>query len=163
MVYQFRIILDAEDDVIRDIAIKSNSTFEDFHHSIIKSFGFNGSEIATFYVSDDNWNQGETISLLEMNTNDLIMSNIKLEEIFNKNNKMLYVYDFLKLWTFFIELNKKIEVDDKNNKPRLIFSHGVLPENPPEKKFIRDKTKNLDFDNDLFDDSNIDSVDENYY
>ena len=102
MVYQFRIILDADDDVIRDIAIKSNSTFEDFHHSIIKSFGFNGSEIATFYVSDDNWNQGETISLLEMNTNDLIMSNIKLEEIFNTNNKMLYVYDFLKLWTFFI-------------------------------------------------------------
>ena len=163
MVYQFRIILDAEDDVIRDIAIKSNSTFEDFHHSIIKSFGFNGSEIATFYVSDDNWNQGETISLLEMNTNDLIMSNIKLEEIFNTNNKMLYVYDFLKLWTFFIELNKKIEVDDKNNKPRLIFSHGVLPENPPEKKFIRDKTKNLDFENDLFDDQNIDSFDENYY
>ena len=163
MVYQFRIILDAEDDVIRDIAIKSNSTFEDFHHSIIKSFGFNGSEIATFYVSDDNWNQGEAISLLEMNTNDLIMSNIKLEEIFNKNNKMLYVYDFLKLWTFFIELIKKIEVDDKNNKPRLIFSHGVLPENPPEKKFIRDKTKNLDFENDLFDDSNIDSFDENYY
>ena len=163
MVYQFRIILDAEDDVIRDIAIKSNSTFEDFHHSIIKSFGFNGSEIATFYVSDDNWNQGETISLIEMNTNDLIMSKIKLEEIFNKNNKMLYVYDFLKLWTFFIELNKKIEVDDKNNKPRLIFSHGVLPENPPEKKFIRDKTKNLDFENDLFDDSNIDSFDENYY
>ena len=163
MVYQFRIILDAEDDVIRDIAIKSNSTFEDFHHSIIKSFGFNGSEIATFYVSDDNWNQGENISLIEMNTNDLIMSNIKLEEIFNKNNKMLYVYDFLKLWTFFIELNKKIEVDDKNNKPRLIFSHGVLPENPPEKKFIRDKTKNLDFENDLSDDSNIDSFDENYY
>ena len=163
MVYQFRIILDAEEDVIRDIAIKSNSTFEDFHHSIIKSFGFNGSEIATFYVSDDNWNQGETISLIEMNTNDLIMSKIKLEEIFNKNNKMLYVYDFLKLWTFFIELNKKIEVDDKNNKPRLIFSHGVLPENPPEKKFIRDKTKNLDFENDLFDDSNIDSFDENYY
>ena len=163
MVYQFRIILDAEDDVIRDIAIKSNSTFEDFHHSIIKSFGFNGSEIATFYVSDDNWNQGETISLIEMNTNDLIMSNIKLEEIFNKNNKMLYVYDFLKLWTFFIELNKKIEVDDKNNKPRLIFSHGVLPENPPEKKFIRDKTKNLDFENDLFDDQNIDNFDENYY
>ena len=163
MVYQFRIILDAEDDVIRDIAIKSNSTFEDFHHSIIKSFGFNGSEIATFYVSDDNWNQGETISLLEMNTNDLIMSNIKLEEIFNKNNKMLYVYDFLKLWTFFIELNKKIEVDDKNNKPRLIFSHGVLPENPPEKKFIRDKTKNLDFENELFDDQNIDNFDENYY
>ena len=163
MVYQFRIILDAEDDVIRDIAIKSNSTFEDFHHSIIKSFGFNGSEIATFYVSDDNWNQGETISLLEMNTNDLIMSNIKLEEIFNKNNKMLYVYDFLKLWTFFIELNKKIEIDDKNNKPKLIFSHGVLPENPPEKKFICDKTKNLDFENDLFDDQNIDSFDENYY
>ena len=163
MVYQFRIILDAEDDVIRDIAIKSNSTFEDFHHSIIKSFGFNGSEIATFYLSDDNWNQGETISLIEMNTNDLIMSNIKLEEIFNKNNKMLYVYDFLKLWTFFIELNKKIEVDDKNNKPRLIFSHGVLPENPPEKKFIRDKTKNLDFENDLSDDSNIDSFDVNYY
>ena len=98
-----------------------------------------------------------------MNTNDLIMSNIKLEEIFNKNNKMLYVYDFLKLWTFFIELNKKIEIDDKNNNPKLIFSHGELPENPPEKKFIRDKTKNLDFENDLFDDSNIDSFDENYY
>ena len=109
MVYQFRIILDAEDDVIRDIAIKSNSTFEDFHHSIIKSFGFNGSEIATFYVSDDNWNQGETISLLEMNTNDLIMSNIKLEEIFNKNNKMSinnmlkkYLKDVLESYNHFL-------------------------------------------------------------
>ena len=63
MIYRFRIILDndTEDDIFRDIEITKNSTLEDFHKSIFNSFGFNNNEIASFYLSDNEWTQGEEI------------------------------------------------------------------------------------------------------
>ena len=63
MIYRFRIILDAEDDIFRDIELESSSTFEDLHNTIIQSFGMSGHEMATFYVTDEEWNQGEAIAL----------------------------------------------------------------------------------------------------
>lgn len=34
MVYKFRVILDAEEDIFRDIAIRSDDTLEDLHNAI---------------------------------------------------------------------------------------------------------------------------------
>ena len=39
---------------------------EDLHNVITQSFGFDGTEMASFYISDDEWNQGEEISLFDM-------------------------------------------------------------------------------------------------
>ena len=36
MIYRLRIILDSEEDVIRDIEIKSDSSFEDLHFANYK-------------------------------------------------------------------------------------------------------------------------------
>jgi len=38
MVYKFRVILDAEEDVIRDIAILESDTLEDLHNAIVNAF-----------------------------------------------------------------------------------------------------------------------------
>lgn len=57
MIYKFRVILDAEEDVIRDIAIESGDSLEDLHNTITQAFGFAGNEMASFYTSDDEWNQ----------------------------------------------------------------------------------------------------------
>ena len=57
MVYKFRVILDVEEDVFRDIAILSTETLEDLHNAIINSFGFDGSEVGSFYTCDDEWAQ----------------------------------------------------------------------------------------------------------
>jgi len=68
MIYRFRVILDndTEDDVFRDIEIRKTDSLEDLHNTITQSFGFDGTEMASFYVSDDEWNQGEEISLFDM-------------------------------------------------------------------------------------------------
>ena len=66
MIYRFRIILDTQEDVFRDLEIQQTATLEDLHNAINQSFGFDGSEMASFYLSDDQWNQGEEFSQFDM-------------------------------------------------------------------------------------------------
>jgi len=68
MIYRFRVILDndTEEDIFRDFEIRESDTLEDLHNVITQCFGFDGTEMASFYLSDDEWNQGEEISLFDM-------------------------------------------------------------------------------------------------
>jgi hypothetical protein len=61
MVYKFRVILDAEEDIFRDIAILADDTLEDTQcrSSILLDFGM---EMASFLR--ETWNQEDEISLL---------------------------------------------------------------------------------------------------
>ena len=63
MIYRIRIILDTKDDVLRDVEIKSNSSFEELHFAIVDAFNLKGNEMASFYLSDENWKKGEEITL----------------------------------------------------------------------------------------------------
>ncbi|MFL2636542.1 MAG: IS1096 element passenger TnpR family protein [Flavobacteriaceae bacterium] len=147
MIYRLRIILDSEEDVIRDIEIKSDSSFEDLHFAVINSFNFIGNEMASFYLSDINWSQGEEITL-ESFTDEKIMKNTNLDSIISDTQlNFIYVYDFLKLWTFFIEIIETCD-DNKNSiYPQTIFSIGMIPKNAPEKRFEEDKVggDNIDY------------------
>jgi hypothetical protein len=51
MIYRFRIILDTEEDVFRDLEIAKTASLEDLHNAVNQSFGFDGTEIASFYLS----------------------------------------------------------------------------------------------------------------
>ena len=144
MQYSFRCILDVEADVIRDISINADATLQDFHKTIASSYGFLTQEMAAFYRTDDNWEQGEEIPLISMNvtgsTNE--MKDFKISEVFSEqNNRLLYIYDFLAMWTFFVELRK---IDDNLNPKEaiLFYSSGVLPEKAPEKHFIAEDSIN---------------------
>ena len=141
MIYRFRVILDndTDDDIFRDIEINKSNNLEDFHNTITQSFGFEGNEMASFYLSDQEWNQGEEISLFDLGdvgeTNRL-MSDVLLDSVMDKkNNRLIFVYDFLNLWTFLIELVEIVELTSGVNYPNLIFSKGQIPSKIPEKKF----------------------------
>ena len=73
MIYKIRVVLDLKQDVIRTIAIKSSDTLEDLHNTISRVFGFNGQQMASFYRTDDDWNQGEEIPLISIS--DYFLSN----------------------------------------------------------------------------------------
>ena len=140
MVYKFRVILDAEEDVFRDIAILEDDTLEDLHNAIFNSFGFDGMEVASFYTCDETWNQEEEISLFD--TGDVpgeqkIMSDYQLSDILDKENtKILYVYDFINMWTFLVELAAVEDtVETGVIYPSLLFSHGEMPAEAMEKHF----------------------------
>ncbi|VAV84583.1 FIG00651823: hypothetical protein [hydrothermal vent metagenome] len=162
MIYRFRVILDndTEDDIFRDIEIRKTDTLEDLHNTITQSFGFDGTEMASFYVSDDQWNQGEEISLFDMSegiNSVRLMNETTLDDIVDDTRtKLIYVYDFLSMWTFLIELAEIVEETDSVDYPNLMFVHGQIPNDAPEKTFEADDS--LDYD-DLDEDLNIDDYD----
>ncbi|WP_224489389.1 plasmid pRiA4b ORF-3 family protein [Robertkochia flava] len=154
MIYKFRIILDAEEDVFRDLEVESGSSMEDFHNSIAQSFGFDGTEMASFYISNEEWEQGEEIALFDMSEGEdrvRLMSEVRLEDILNADRRnLIYVYDFLSMWTFYVELADISEKIDGNPYPNLMFAHGQLPDSPPTKSFESEFTGNPDFEDNGF-------------
>jgi hypothetical protein len=143
MIYRFRVILDndVDDDVFRDLEIKETDTLEDLHNIITQSFGFEGTEMASFYLSDNQWNQGEEISLFDLSEEtsvrlmgDTIINNV----VFEMQTKLIYVYDFLNMWMFFVELAEIVEESPGVDYPNLMFVHGQIPDTAPEKSFDAD-------------------------
>jgi len=150
MIYRFRIILDTDEDVFRDIEIEASNTLEDFHNAITQSFGFDGQEMASFYTTNDLWEEEEEISLFDVSDEPdgvRIMGETYLEDIVDKEKtRLLYVYDFLNMWTFMVELADIAEAEAGTTYPNLMYSHGQIPEEAPEKEFIAEEIEDDDFD-----------------
>ena len=157
MIYRFRIILDndTEDDIFRDIEIKKTDTLEDLHNAITQSFGFDGSEMASFYISDDEWNQGQEISLFDLSEgleSVKLMSETSIESVTDKDHtQLIYVYDFLSMWTFFVELGEIVEAAEGADYPNLMFVHGQIPTEAPIKEFSAESDDDFDEFNDGID------------
>jgi hypothetical protein len=139
--YKIRVILDTKEDVIRTILVDNNINLESLHSIITKAFGFKGQEMASFYRTDEEWSQGEEIPLFNMAEagEDISMQNCILNDTLpEENNKLIYVYDFLNMWTFYVDVIE-ISSDKKDNLPQTILSIGEIPEEAPEKEFIAEK------------------------
>ena len=158
MVYKFRIILDAEEDIFRDIAILAEDTLEDFHNAIFNSFGFDGMEVASFYTCDDKWNQEDEIPMFDAGDipgEQKTMGDYQLSDLLdNQNTKIIYVYDFINMWTFLVELAAVEEQIAGNFYPETIFSHGEMPDEAIEKNFEADMHDDIygEFEDDLDED-----------
>lgn len=163
MIYKIRAILDVKKDVIRDILIDSSENLETLHKEIATAFGFNGQEMASFYRADNEWNQGEEIPLFDMSedTEPITMQSCILKEtLIDKGDKLIYVYDFMSMWTFFIELSE-IRTTTEFDLPKVVFAFGDVPETAPEKEFIAEKLDDdFGFEDDDFESfENIDDYD----
>jgi len=164
MVYRFRVILDTKEDVFRDIELLEESTLEDFHNTIVNAFGFDGNEMASFYLSDEDWNQGEEILQYDLSEGEesvRLMNETTLDSIVSESQtKLIYVYDFLNLWTFLIELAEIAEIEEGRDYPNLMFVHGQIPLEAPDKEFIAEKDE---FEDNLDTDFDLDDYDEQSY
>ncbi len=152
MIYRFRIILDTEEDVFRDIEIEQEATLEQFHDVITQSFGFDGTEMASFYISDEQWNQGEEISLFDMSDGTqpvkLMNETTLIDVVHEASPKLIYIYDFLSMWTFLVELAEIAEYESGMEYPNVMFVHGQLPDQAPDKEFKSDQSDEMDEDHD---------------
>lgn len=129
---KFRILLDSEAkaEVFRDIVISDSSDFETFYRAIINAFELKGDQMASFYVSNEAWDKGHEINLMDMSYDDdaldqpaNVMSKAILRDFITASNqKFILIYDFLAMQIFLIEL---IENDLPNpTKPELVLSVG---------------------------------------
>jgi hypothetical protein len=133
-VLKFRAYFEEDDAVYRDIVIKHNQTFQDLHLAILKAYEFDSKHQATFYRSNDQWLRGREISLEKYNKDykaePLIMSNTTIgTEIRDTNQKFVYVYDFVRNWTFLVELiNVTKEESSKITYPATSRTEGIGPQ-----------------------------------
>lgn len=133
-VLKFRAYFEEDDAVYRDIVIKHIQTFHDLHNAILKAYEFDNKHQATFYRSNDKWLRGREISLekydKEYKAEPLIMTNTTIgSEIRDTNQKFVYVYDFVKNWTFLVELiNVTKEESSKIIYPATSRTEGIGPQ-----------------------------------
>ena len=164
MIYRFRVILDndTEEDIFRDLEIREDDTLEDLHNIITQSFGFDGTEMASFYVSDDQWNQGEEISLFDLSDDGSVrlMNETRINDVTHEiSPKLIYVYDFLSMWTFFVELAEIVDETEGYDYPNLMFVQGQVPDTAPEKSFEAEDDDNFDEFEDGLDIDDYDNLD----
>ena len=150
---KFRVLLDSKnkDEIFRDIIISDKDNFESFYKIILKAYYFSNNEMASFYMSNENWDKGYEISLFDMSfgeDNSQIMPGVMktcmiADFIQESDQKIILVHDFLNMWMFLIEL---IEYEKECPKsPEIVLSIGKSPDENSkvnEQNSLQFKTEN---------------------
>lgn len=154
-ILKFRIYLEEDEAVHRDVLIQHTQTFLELHHAILKSFEFDNKHQATFYRSNDNWLRGREISLQEYEktykVSPLIMDQTTIgSEIQDTNQRFVYIYDFTKNWTFLVELiNVSKESSSKFDYPQIIRVEGIGPHQYGTRSLLGEKYADIEEKYDL--------------
>jgi len=131
--YRFRVTFEDYDDVMREIDVKSNQTFEELHRAIHQSTGYNPEYPSSFYISNDQWTKGEEITYLpnqrRTDRGVSLMDKVKLSSfIDDPHQKFYYTFNFDRPFDFHVELMKIILEDAKGvTYPAVIKSVGEAP------------------------------------
>ena len=130
---RFRVYWEEDDQVYRDIEIRSGQTFLEFHKAITVAYEFDGKHSASFYESNDRWQRNREInSEVLVNKKDapaLSMSRTPVSALVAKpDQKFVYVYDPAKMWTFLVELiGVSKEEDPRRTYPHVHRKEGIGP------------------------------------
>jgi hypothetical protein len=131
--YRFRVSFEDYDDVVREIDVKSNQTFEDLHRAIHQSTGYNPEFSSSFYISNDQWTKGEEITYLpnqkRIDRGIALMDKVKLSSfIDDPHQKFYYTFNFDRPYDFHVELMKIILEESPNvTYPYIVKSVGEAP------------------------------------
>ena len=137
MIYKIRVFLDSKEDVFRDIEIKEKQTLFTLYKGIISAFSLQGEELASFYELDEDGEQGKEIPLEDMSDDgsDETMADFYIKEMFSQQgDRLMFVYDFLEMWTFVAEL---VSIEDKPavlNYPLTVYRFGSMPLKAPKRE-----------------------------
>lgn len=154
-ILRFRIYWEDDDAVYRDVVIRHTQNFKDLHETILKAYEFDNKHKATFFRSNDLWQQGREISLEKYDKSykaePLLMEETAVgTEIREPNQKFVYVYDFNKNWTFMVELiNVSKEENPKTTYPSVIRTEGIAPSQYGTKGLVGDKLAEMEEKYDL--------------
>ncbi|MEX2484593.1 MAG: hypothetical protein WED10_08535 [Brumimicrobium sp.] len=176
---KFRVLLDSvkEEEVFCDIIVNDDQSFEVFYTTILEAFDFSNDQMASFFVSDEDWNKGDEISLMDMafGPSDMEeapeqMTDLMIRQrIESPKQRFILVYDFLNMWIFLIELQEILS--EEIQSPKVVMKVGEIPEkmriegtnsleNMQFDTEISDDLKNFDFDDDEFDDDSFENIDD---
>ncbi len=115
-----RIVADTQVDIFVDLRINKKNNFMTIHDFLIENFHLDKLEMSSFFYSNDDWDKGEEITLMNMNFGDeetvKHMESITINEVFQqKKLKFLYVNDFLNMNIFYVEILKESDLENEEN------------------------------------------------
>ena len=146
MKYLIRITLESKEDIIREIEISSKEKLVDLHNYLIKIFDLNIKELASFFTVDNDLEIQQEIPLFSFEENNPKMEDFKLENLlFEKNDKLIYLFDYMKMWRFLLEL---IDIREGIAKKRCTMEIGKIPKKAPEVIFSNDLENDSHFEED---------------
>jgi len=182
MVYKIRVILDAKEDIFRDIEVKGKQTLWNLHLGIKSAFSLQGEELSTFNLLEEDGTIVKSVPLEDMSDDGdgEIMSDVYIDEAFeNSGDKAQFQYGLLDLWEFFCELVEIIDETKGVNYPITVYRFGNVPLKAPSKNGASGSKKksamplmddDFNFDDDFGgnnnfedeDDDNFDDEEEDY-
>lgn len=154
-ILKFRVYFEEDDSVYRDVAVRHTQHFLQLHQVILKAYEFDSKHQATFYRSNDHWQRGREISLEKYDkpykADPLLMDATTVgSEIRDPNQKFIYVYDFVKNWSFLVELiSVSKEEGGKLDYPAVVKTEGIAPSQYGTKGLVGDKLTEIEEKYDL--------------
>lgn len=135
-IYKFRVLSSENKDFVRDIEIPDEKRFYDLHMGIQAACGYDFTQMTSFYLSNEDWEKGDEISMMVMDPDDenvpYFMKDVLLKDLIKEENqRLLYLFDFFSVRMMFIEL---VDIRDmsseeaKQNYPQCSLSEGDAPE-----------------------------------
>lgn len=158
-IFRFRAVFEEQDEVFRDIDIKSTQTLEDFHSAILIAINFEDKYDASFFISDEMWRKGDEITLKSDDDSAKLMKKCILASLIDDpHQRFLYVHDPKSPWELCIELMKIVPEKDGVDYPICSKSVGEAP----KKNKIAPLPTDFDDDDDDFDDDDLEDDDDAY-
>ena len=132
MILLFRIISDEDQEFYRDLVIDGSDTFLDFHKVLQKNLGYDPTQLASFFITNEEWEKQQEITLIDMKqeagTETLTMGEVTMEEYISEvNERMIYVFDFFSERAFFMELIEKSSQPTDRETPFVAHEKGEAP------------------------------------
>ncbi|NEW81342.1 MAG: hypothetical protein GZ094_03110 [Mariniphaga sp.] len=131
MVFKLKIISDRVENFALHIDADAKNTFFELHEAIQDECKYDPSELATFFLADEEWDKGIEIPMFgnkSLKINSLVnMKNAILNDYLKeKEDKLIYVFDVINQKSLYIELNE-IVMENKLNTPVVTFNRGLAP------------------------------------
>ena len=131
MVFKFRIISDKVENFALHIDADAKNTFFELHEAIQDECKYDPSELATFFLADEEWDKGIEIPMFgskSLKINSVVnMKNATLGDYLKeKEDKLIYIFDVINQKSLYIELNE-IVMEKKLNTPMVTFNRGLAP------------------------------------
>ncbi len=152
-VYRFRVCIEDDHEIYRDIDVLGKQRFADLHKEIVRSFNFQQNQAAEYYSSDQQWYAGDTVVELDSNLegdHQKIVNHINVPR-----QRFLCATMSHKVVELALELQKVLQEEAGVTYPRTAKSEGDPPyyTQPPPEPIVSESDEDIssDDDADMFD------------
>lgn len=141
MVFKFRLLSDEVEDFQMDIEVPYDMDLLKLHNFIRKQLGYNPCEMASFFMSDVEWEKFREFTLIDMgfegdydeDDDDEIAPPMPMEKVTvanvirNRFDRLIYVFDMFTERQLYMQLLESQAAQSGVDYPRMVELKGKAP------------------------------------